>query len=184
MERLNKILVNVLQVSMELSGLKYYARISSQVSSLKILSQRSSRPGVAYQISALWSISQNSNENTCVGVSFLIKKVFFPLLKRRSWRWCFHVNFEKLFRTPFFEEHLAWLLLQSLWLCLQCSDILGSLVFLDLIVTMHVSSPYPKSSVKALTLPTQHISESFIKIKIKFLFSHVSSCLKRFYESL
>ena len=33
------------------------------------------------------------------------------LLKRRPWHRCFPVNFEKFLRTPFFTEHLWWLLL-------------------------------------------------------------------------
>ena len=45
-------------------------------------------------------ISQNSLENTCARVSFLIK------LHR-----CFPANFAKFLRTPFLTEHLRWLLL-------------------------------------------------------------------------
>ena len=33
------------------------------------------------------------------------------LLKKRLWHRCFSVNFEKFLRTPFFIEHLRWLLL-------------------------------------------------------------------------
>ena len=33
------------------------------------------------------------------------------LLKKRLWHWCFPVSFVKLLRTPFFMEHLWWLLL-------------------------------------------------------------------------
>ena len=33
------------------------------------------------------------------------------LLKKRLWHRCFPVNFVKLLRTPFFTEHLWWLLL-------------------------------------------------------------------------
>ena len=43
-------------------------------------------------------ISQNSQENTCARVSFLIKLQAF-------------VNFGKFLRTPFLTEHLRWLLL-------------------------------------------------------------------------
>ena len=46
-------------------------------------------------------ITQNSQENTCTRVSFLIK-----LQKKRLWRWCFPVNFAKFLRTSFFKEHL------------------------------------------------------------------------------
>ena len=33
------------------------------------------------------------------------------LLKKRLWHRCFPVNFAKFLRTPFFIEHLRWLLL-------------------------------------------------------------------------
>ena len=34
------------------------------------------------------------------------------LLKNRPWYRCFSVNFAKFLRTPFFTEHLQWLLLK------------------------------------------------------------------------
>ena len=51
-------------------------------------------------------ISQNSQENACARISFLV-----TLLKKRPWHWCFPVNFTKFLRTPFYLEHLWWLLL-------------------------------------------------------------------------
>ena len=69
---------------------------------------------------------QDSQENTCARVSFLIKlqvwgqSLFLnkvaglrpaTLLKRRLWRWCFSVNFSKLLRTLFLKVHRRWLLL-------------------------------------------------------------------------
>ena len=45
---------------------------------------------------------QNSQKNTCASASFLLKK-------RRSHR-CFPGNFEKFLRSPFFIEHVWWLL--------------------------------------------------------------------------
>ena len=61
-------------------------------------------------------ISQNSQENACSRVSFLIKlqaSGLSPttLLKKRLWHRCFPVNFVKFLRTPFFTNHLWWLLL-------------------------------------------------------------------------
>ena len=50
----------------------------------------------------LLEISQNSKENTCTRVYFLIKL--------RLWQRCFPVNFVKFLRTLFFIEHLWWLL--------------------------------------------------------------------------
>ena len=41
----------------------------------------------------------------------LCQSLFLTLLKKRLWHRCFQVNFAKLFRTPFFTEHLRWLLL-------------------------------------------------------------------------
>ena len=49
-------------------------------------------------------ISQNSQENTCARVSLLIKFQAWDLHR------CFPVNFLKFSRTPFFIEHLRWLL--------------------------------------------------------------------------
>ena len=49
-------------------------------------------------------ISQNSQEGTCARVSA-------TLLKKRLWHRCFPMNFAKFLRTPFFTEHLRWLLL-------------------------------------------------------------------------
>ena len=55
-------------------------------------------------------ISQNSQENTCARVSFLIK-LRATLLKKRLWHRCFPLNFAKFLRTLFLTEHLRWLLL-------------------------------------------------------------------------
>ena len=67
---------------------------------------------------AFWGISRNSQENTCVWVSFLIKAA--NLLKNKLWHKCFLVYFAKFLRTPFLTEHRRWLLmgfhLRELWL--------------------------------------------------------------------
>ena len=49
--------------------------------------------------------SQNSQENNCASVSFLIKRGLKPvtLLKKRLWHWCFPARF---LRTPYFTKHL------------------------------------------------------------------------------
>ena len=57
-----------------------------------------------------WIVLQNSQENPCTRVSFLIKMQ----LKKRLWHWCFPVNIAKLLRTPFFIAHLRWLPLVNL----------------------------------------------------------------------
>ena len=50
-------------------------------------------------------ISQNSQENTCASVSFLIK-LPGTLLKKRPWYRCFPVNFAKFLRTPFLKAKI------------------------------------------------------------------------------
>ena len=54
-------------------------------------------------------ISQNSQENTCARVSFLIKlqaSAAKPaaLLKKRLWYMCFPVNLARFLRTPFLQN--------------------------------------------------------------------------------
>ena len=57
---------------------------------------RSSRLGVFCK-KVFLEISQNSQENTCTRVCFLIKKL---------WHRCFPVNFAKFLRTPFYRTLL------------------------------------------------------------------------------
>ena len=65
----------------------------------KAVAQRSSVKKVFLEI------SQNSQEITCVRVSFLIKLQARPatLLKKRLWHRRFPVNFAKFLRTPFLK---------------------------------------------------------------------------------
>ena len=51
-------------------------------------------------------ISQDSQENTCAGASFLIKLQARPatLLEKKLWHRCFPGNFEKFLRTPFLQN--------------------------------------------------------------------------------
>ena len=53
-------------------------------------------------------ISQNSQENACARVSFLIKLQVWVcnFIKKRFWYRCFPVNFAKFLRTPILTEHL------------------------------------------------------------------------------
>ena len=57
-------------------------------------------------------ILQNPQKITCGRVSFNKVANLKPatLLKKRLWHRPFHVNFVKYLRTPFFTEHLWWLL--------------------------------------------------------------------------
>ena len=54
-------------------------------------------------------ISQNSQENTCVGISFLIN-----FIKKETPTQMFSCEFAKFLSTRFFTEHLRWLLLKHL----------------------------------------------------------------------
>ena len=62
-------------------------------------------------------ISQNSKENTCARVSFLMKfQALWPatLLKMKLWKTCFRVNCAKCFRvlrTPLLQNTFGQLLL-------------------------------------------------------------------------
>ena len=48
------------------------------------------------------------------------------LLKKRLWHWCFPVNFAKFLRTPFYTEHLWWLLLQKVYLRIDFTQLRSS----------------------------------------------------------
>ena len=52
-------------------------------------------------------ISQNSQENTCVRVFFLIKLQACNFIKKRPWHRCFPVNFAKFKRTHFYRTPLG-----------------------------------------------------------------------------
>ena len=61
-------------------------------------------------------ISQNSQESTCVRISFLINlqaRDLKPttLLRKRVWHRCYPVNFAKFLRTSFLTEHLCWMII-------------------------------------------------------------------------
>ena len=60
-------------------------------------------------------ISQNSQENTCAGVSFSIKlqALARSFIKKETWHRCFPVNFAKFPRAPFLTKRLRWLLLKG-----------------------------------------------------------------------
>ena len=62
-------------------------------------------------------ISQNSQENTCARVSFLIKlqAETCNFIKKELWHRCFLVNFVKFIRTPFVTEHLRCMSLLPPW---------------------------------------------------------------------
>ena len=56
------------------------------------------------------NISKYSQENACVGVSFLF--FFFKIIIYRLQHRCFPVNISKFLRTAFYIELLWWLILK------------------------------------------------------------------------
>ena len=59
-------------------------------------------------------IFQNSQENTCARVSFLIKVQACNFIKNETKAQLFSSEFCKIFKNSFFIEHLRWLLLYRL----------------------------------------------------------------------
>ena len=74
---------------------------------------RSSRPEVFCKKGFLENFAKFTGKHRCQ--SLFSNKVASlrpaTLLKKRLWHRCFPVNFAKFLRTPFFTEHLRWLLL-------------------------------------------------------------------------
>ena len=77
----------------------------------RICFSRSSRPDVFYEKGVLKYFAKFTRKHLCQGLFF--NKVaglrLTTLLKKRLWLKCFHVNFAKFLRTPFFTEYLRWL---------------------------------------------------------------------------
>ena len=77
------------------------------------LSYRSSRPNVFCKNGVLENFTKFTWRHLCQSLFFNKVAGLSPatLLKKRLWHRCFPVNFVKFLRTPFFTEHLWWLLL-------------------------------------------------------------------------
>ena len=74
---------------------------------------RSSRPEVLCKKDFLRNFTKFTGKHLCQSL-FLNKLAGLSpvtLLKKRLWHRCFPVNFVKFLRTPFYIEHLWWLLL-------------------------------------------------------------------------
>ena len=67
---------------------------------------RSSRPEVFYKKGVLKNFTKFAGKHLCQSLTPA------TLLKKRLWHRCFSVNFVKFLRTPFYIEHLWWLLLK------------------------------------------------------------------------
>ena len=74
---------------------------------------RSSRPEVFCKKGVLSNFTKFTGKHLCQRLFFNKVAGLRPatLLKRSLWHRCFPVNFVKFLRTPFFMEHLWWLLL-------------------------------------------------------------------------
>ena len=79
---------------------------------------RSSRPEVFCKKDVLRNIAKFRGKHLCQSLFFNKVASLRPitLLKKRLWRRCFPVNFVKFLRTPFFIEHLWWLLLVQVFI--------------------------------------------------------------------
>ena len=73
---------------------------------------RSSRPEVFRQTGILKNLSKFTEKHLCQSLFFNKVAGLMPatLSKMRFLHRCFPVNFVKFIRTPFFTEHLQWLL--------------------------------------------------------------------------
>ena len=78
-----------------------------------VLKIRSSRPKVFCKKGVLRNFCKFRGKHLCQSLSFNKVTGLRPatLLKKRLWHRCFPVNFAKFLRSPFFIEHLWWLLL-------------------------------------------------------------------------
>ena len=78
-----------------------------------LTSVRSSRPGVFCRKGVLRNFAKFKGKLLCQSLFFNKVAGVRPaiLFKKRLWHRCFPLNFAKFLRTPFFTEHLQWLLL-------------------------------------------------------------------------
>ena len=79
---------------------------------------RSSRPEVFCKNGVLRNFAKLTGKYLCQNLSFNKVAGLRPvtLLKKRPWHWCFPMNFTKFLGTPFYIEHLWWMLLHILCL--------------------------------------------------------------------
>ena len=84
--------------------------------SLNAIKHRSSCPEVFCKKGVLRNFAKFTGKHLCH--SLFLNKVAglrpATLLKKRLWHRCFPVNLVKFLRTPFFIEHLWWLLLKAI----------------------------------------------------------------------
>ena len=107
---------DVCNLAKECTPPKLFLILSKSVRPLKVVIWSWQPPDV----SCKKTCSQNSQENTCVRVSFLIKLQacgLWPatLLKKRLRYRCFPLNFAEFLRIPFLQNISGWLLLSWLY---------------------------------------------------------------------
>ena len=93
-----------------------------------IIKNRSSRAEVLCEKGVLRNFAKFTGKHLCHSI-FLNKVAGLrptTLLKKRLWHWCFPVNFTKFLRTPFYLEHLWWLLLQTVYLRIDFKQLRSS----------------------------------------------------------
>ena len=105
-------------------------------------SYRRSRPEVFCKEGALRNFAKFTEKHQCQSLFFNKVAGLGPatLLKKKLWHWCFPVNFAKFLRTPFFTEHLRWLLLfianlrktYGSWIAFCCFSFITKLINLFL----------------------------------------------------
>ena len=86
----------------------------TQMILFQMRNSRSSRPKVFCKKGVLRNFTKFTGKHLCQSLFFNNVAGLRPatLLKKGLWRRCFPVNFVKFLRTPFFTEHLWWLLLE------------------------------------------------------------------------
>ena len=90
-------------------------RHTRQNQHIRGLSNRNSHPEVFSKKGVLKNFIKLTGERLCQSLFFNKVACLEPatLLKKRLWHRCFPVNFVTFLRTPFFIEHLWWLLIKD-----------------------------------------------------------------------
>ena len=101
-------LIKRVHLTYEISGNYFKLTFDSQ-----LLTVRSSRQEVFCKKGVLTNFTKLTGKQLCQSLFFHEVEGLrsATLLKKRLWHSCFPVNFVKVLRTPFFIEHLSWLLL-------------------------------------------------------------------------
>ena len=116
-------------------------------------------------------ILQYSQENACVGVSFLFVGTFRPatLSKKRLQHMCFFVNIAEFLRTAFLIDHLWWLLLFT-FIKTESENLVFSCYYHKNVLTSieQLSSFFFSKLINCLTC---HILRKIFQIAHKIIFS-------------